>query len=98
MYRMQRLALGVADDVLAPSWSIGKWYQDLYMLSNNAVLVSTPPVPFLTRDLQRKEGPVDPGHFVFYGRLQEVKGCDLFPEAAVSILAEAPGKGCRFTF
>ena len=98
MYRMERLALRMADYVLAPSWSIGKWYQDLYMLSNNAVLVSTPPVPFLTRDLRRNEGPVDPGHFIFYGRLQEVKGCDLFAEAAVSILAEAPGKGWRFTF
>jgi glycosyltransferase involved in cell wall biosynthesis len=96
MYRLERLALQLADYVLGPSQSICDFYCAAYGLGEK-VLVSPPPVENLTWSLRRAERFPDPGHFLFYGKLQEVKGCDLFLEAAVSVMADHPERNWRFT-
>src|SRR5262249_31015174 len=75
MYRMERVALQLADYVLTPSKSIGEFYRAAYGLGDK-LLLSAPPVKNLTWGLRAAERYADPGHFLFFGKLQEVKGCD----------------------
>jgi len=96
MYRLERLALQMTDYVFGPSRSICDFYRVAYGLGDKFV-VSTPPVENLTWGLPRTQRFADPAHFLFYGKLQEVKGCDLFLEAAVSIVADHPERHWRFT-
>ena len=96
MYRMERAALQLADYVFAPSRSIGEFYRIAYGLADK-LLVSPPPIQNLIWGLGRTERCADPNYFLFYGKLQEVKGCDLFLEAAVALLADHPERNWRFT-
>jgi len=96
MYRMERVALQLADYIFSPSRSIAEFYRLAYGLTDK-LLVSAPPIQNLTWDLRRAERFADPGYFLFYGKLQEVKGCDLFLEAAVSLIADYPERKWRFS-
>jgi glycosyltransferase involved in cell wall biosynthesis len=96
MYRLERLALQLTDYVFAPSRSIYDFYRTAYGLTEKFYL-SVPPVENLTWDFRRTERFPDPGYFLFYGKLQHVKGPDVFIAAAVSIIAEHPERRWRFT-
>src|SRR5262249_54708481 len=60
MYRMERVALQLADYIFSPSRSIAEFYRLAYGLTDK-LLVSPPPVQNLTWDLRRGERFADPG-------------------------------------
>jgi glycosyltransferase involved in cell wall biosynthesis len=98
MYRMERLGMQLADALLSPSRELGASYRATYGLpESQAVLLAPPPMAGLIGGFQHAERLVDPCHFLFYGKLQEVKGCDLFVEAAVALIAEQPKRPWRFS-
>lgn len=99
MYRMERLGMELGDALLSPSNALGANYRETYRLPEEAqVVLAPPPMYSLLAGLERVERFVDPHHFLFYGKLQEVKGCDMLVEAAVALIAERPRHAWRFTF
>src|SRR5262249_22272884 len=97
MYQMERASLRFADAILAPSAAIGEWYKEYYRLPDDRILVAPPPMENLLPSLRIENRFRDPGHYLFYGKLEEVKGCDLLLQAAGSIVADQPDRGWRFT-
>lgn len=97
MYRLERLALKLADVVLGPSQTICRQYAWAHGLDADRLVVSPPPMEVLLADLKRAERRVDPAHFLLYGKLQEVKGCDTFIQAGVALLLGEPDVPWRFT-
>ncbi len=98
MHRMEHLGLKLADMIFAPSRSMGRWYADYHGFDAARLIESPPPMKTLLKGFHRTERLVDPGHFLFYGKLQEVKGCDVFAAAAASLLATRSDQHWRFTF
>lgn len=98
MWNMEREALELADALLSPSDALGRHYASTYGLDVRRLVVSPPPMEELLLGLAPGPRLPDPGHFLFYGKLQEVKGCVQFAAAAVRLLLDAPGGGFRFTF
>ncbi len=98
MYAAEARALRRADAVLAPSPAIGRLYAERYGLDAARIRVSPPPMEVLLDGLGRAERFVDPAHFLFYGKLQEVKGCDVFASAAAHLWREHSGRRWRFSF
>lgn len=98
MHRMEHLSLKLADVIFTPSRSMGRWYADYHGFDTARLLESPPPMKTLLKGFHRTERLVDPGHFLFYGKLQEVKGCDVFAAAAASLLATRSDQHWRFTF
>ncbi|MBI3183459.1 MAG: glycosyltransferase family 4 protein [Myxococcales bacterium] len=97
MHRMEREALKLADHVLVPSSGMAELYRQYYSIAPHRLVVSPPPMDELLAGVEPIDRFPDPGHFLFYGKLQEVKGCDLLAEAAVSLLCEHPPRHWRFT-
>ncbi|HZH77434.1 MAG TPA: glycosyltransferase family 4 protein [Archangium sp.] len=98
MHRMERLGLKLADVIFTPSRSMGRWYADYHGFDTARLIESPPPMRTLLKGFHRAERLVDPGHFLFYGKLQEVKGCDVLATAAASLLATRTDQHWRFTF
>lgn len=98
MYLLERDGLRLAETVLAPTSAIGAHYVDFYGLDPRQLVVSPPPMEDLLAGLGRAERLPDPGHFLFYGKLQEVKGCVQLAEAAVGLMSSTPRRRWRFTF
>ncbi|MEW6434458.1 MAG: glycosyltransferase family 4 protein [Myxococcota bacterium] len=98
MWEMEREGLRLADALLTPSDALGRHYASTYGLDVRVLFVSPPPMEELLRGLSPAPRLPDPGHFLFYGKLQEVKGCVQFAEAAVRLLLDSPDGGFRFTF
>jgi glycosyltransferase involved in cell wall biosynthesis len=98
MHAMERLALRMADVVLVPSKGTGDLYARTYGLEPDRLASSPLPMRQILRGLvPLTRRLVNPGHFLFYGKLQEVKGIDVLVEAAASLLTEEPGRDWRFT-
>jgi glycosyltransferase involved in cell wall biosynthesis len=97
MYAAEAKGMLLADRLLAPSAAMGRMYQERYGFPAERVVVSPPPMEVLLDGVQRAERFVDPAHFLFYGKLQEVKGCDVLAEAAVRILRQ-DRRRWRFSF
>ncbi len=98
MHRLERAAIQMADLLLGPSQSLCELYRHAYGVDASRLVVSPPPMEILLDGLSRVERCPDPGHVLFYGKLQEVKGCDLLAEAAVSLVIDDPKRHWRFTF
>lgn len=98
VHARERRALSLADEVRVPSRALGEQYRSRYGLRAEQLVVSPPPMEELLEGLSRVERIPDPGHFLFYGRLQPVKGVELLAEAAASVVAEERDVGWRFTF
>lgn len=97
MYEMERSAMRLADVVFAPSQAIGALYGEIYGLDLGFVRVSPPPMDVVLDGLVPVRRTPVLGHFLFYGKLQEVKGCDLFVQAAASVANERRSLDWRFT-
>lgn len=97
MHRMERLGMRFADALLVPSHALGKHYAEVIGLDPSTLVVSPPPMETLLAELQSMPRLVDPAHFLFYGKLQEVKGCDTFARAAVGLLTTQSQLRWRFT-
>jgi glycosyltransferase involved in cell wall biosynthesis len=98
MYAMERDGLRLADLILVPSESMGAHYVEDYGLAQHRVVLSPPPMEDLLSGLASRPRLPDPGHFLFFGKLQEVKGCVQLAEAAVAAISADPTKHWRFTF
>lgn len=98
MYRMEHEGLRLADIVFIPSRSLGAQYASEYCIASDRVVVSPPPMEDLLAGIEPLPRLPDPGHFLFFGKLQEVKGCVQLAQAAVALIAEDPKQRWRFTF
>ncbi len=98
MHAEEAWALAYADQVMVPTVDVGLQYAARYGIAPDRLLVSPPPMDLLLEGLGPIQRLVDPLHFLFYGKLQEVKGCDLFAKAAVALIRREPQRGWRFTF
>lgn len=98
MYRLEQEGIRAADVLFVPSMSMGRMYANFYGASEERMVLSPPPMEMLLAGLSRAERLPDPGHFLFYGKLQEVKGVLTLIDAAVSLLVEHPPRHWRFTF
>jgi len=98
MYAMEREGLRLADVVLVPSRSLGALYSAEYGILPQRLVVSPPPMEDLLAGLEARPRLPDPGHFLFFGKLQEVKGCVQLAEAAVALISADPVRHWRFTF
>ncbi len=89
MYRMEEWALRLADAVIAPIESIGEQYRQIYGFDLARMRLCPPPMEALLKELgQPAEHDASATDVVFYGKLQAVKGCEVFVDAAV-LLADA---------
>jgi glycosyltransferase involved in cell wall biosynthesis len=98
MHEQEAFALRQADRVLVPTEAVGADYAARYGLEPGRIVVSPPPMAVLLDGLKAEHRLPDPLHFLFYGKLQEVKGCDILARAAVMLMHEQPELGWRFTF
>lgn len=98
MYAMEREGLRLADAILVPSASLGALYCWEYGVPQPRLVVSPPPMEDLLAGLETLPRLPDPGHFLFFGKLQEVKGCVQLAEAATALISADPDRHWRFTF
>ena len=98
MYGMEREGLRLADVILVPSESLGALYSEEYGIAPHRLVVSPPPMDDLLAGLEMRPRLPDPGHFLFFGKLQEVKGCVQLAQAAVALISADPARHWRFTF
>ncbi len=98
MHDQEAFALQQADAVMVPTEGVGLDYANRYGIDRGKLVVSPPPMALLLDGFERRPRMPDPLHFLFYGKLQEVKGCDILAEAAVSLIRSEPERGWRFTF
>jgi glycosyltransferase involved in cell wall biosynthesis len=88
MYQMEKEAIQDADFLLVPSNAWGEIYQTRYGVNQDNIIISPPPVKkwddisyVLTEDQQ---------DVLFYGRIFQLKGVDMFIDAAVSFMCLRP--------
>jgi glycosyltransferase involved in cell wall biosynthesis len=98
MHEEEAYALQNADLVMVPTLPVGLEYANRYGIAPGRLVVSPPPMDRLLKGFEPIDRLVDPHHFLFYGKLQEVKGCDLLARAAVRLVEHVPQRGWRFTF
>ena len=98
MHAEEAYALQQADAVMVPTEGVGLDYANRYGIDPTKLVVSPPPMALLLDGFEARARLPDPLHFLFYGKLQEVKGCDILAEAAVSLILSEPERGWRFTF
>lgn len=91
MYRMEDWAMRLADVVIAPLKAVGDQYQQIYGFDPARIRVCPPPMETLLAPVGRAE-PRDstPEDVLFYGKLQSVKGCETFVDAALLIAEVRP--------
>jgi glycosyltransferase involved in cell wall biosynthesis len=98
MYAMERESLRMADVILVPSISMGVFYAEEYGIAQHRIVVSPPPMEDLLSGFASRGRLPDPGHFLFFGKLQEVKGCVQLAQAAVAAISADASRHWRFTF
>ena len=89
---LERQAFGMADGVIVPSASVGRWAIERYALDEARVVVGPPPVPAVTPVVWE---PGQAPEFVAFGRLHEVKGTHDLVVAAIPVLDRHPGATLR---
>lgn len=91
-FAMERYCLEHADGWLCPSESVAAWYRDVYGAPAKPIAVSAPAFQ------QLGPGNMHPrslGHSVevlFYGKLQHLKGADVFVAAALKLCKAMPDR------
>lgn len=89
--RRERRTLSLADAWVAPSHQIGDLYRERYAIANVPIVAAPLPIEIpVTTCHPRGVPPANGGRVLFYGRLQTVKGADVFVRAAVEILRARP--------
>jgi glycosyltransferase involved in cell wall biosynthesis len=84
---MERLVFSMADVVVVPSDSLGRWTVQRYEVEPQRILVSAPSVP---RVVTRPRHPAETPTFVSYGRLTEQKGVGDLVSAMVPVFDAHP--------
>lgn len=97
MWALEREGMGLADVLLTPSRALAGQYRRAIGLETRFV-ESPPPMEELLLGFERPPRLPDPAHFLFFGKLQEVKGCVQFAEAMANLLAREPEAGWHATF
>lgn len=97
MWALEREGLALADLLLAPSRALGGLYRRTYGLGRSRFVVSPPPMEELLLGFEPAARLPDPAHFLFFGKLQEVKGCVDFAQAMTSLLVREPDRGWHAT-
>lgn len=97
MWGLEREGMGLADVLFTPSSSLAGHYRRTLKLRNRFV-EAPPPMEELLLGFTPPPRLPDPAHFLFFGKLQEVKGCVQFAEAMTSLLAREPAAGWHATF
>ena len=88
MYHQERWGMRLADFVLTPAAGTGDEYARTYGLDPGKVLLCPPPMNVILGQLGSPAARDETSRrILFLGKLQHVKGCDLFVEAGV-ILGE----------
>lgn len=91
MYRLEEWALRLADRVFAPLESIGAQYRQIYGFDPARMSVCPPPMEALLAEVgQPVERDEEPTDVLFYGKLQAIKGCEVFVDAAVLVAESRP--------
>gem|GEM_PF-4437689 len=94
MYEMEAAALRAADIVITPSHSWKTLYKDRYQVPDENIVVIPPPFSLENwANIKRGDKATD---ILFYGRLFQLKGVDVFVDAAVQMLLMNPDKDVRF--
>ncbi|WP_336762291.1 glycosyltransferase family 4 protein [Paenibacillus sp. USHLN196] len=94
MYQMEKEAIQDADFVLVPSKAWGDIYTTRYGADRNRIVVSPPPVKKwndVSYVITEQQNDV-----LFYGRIFQLKGVDMFIDAAVSFMSLRPESESRF--
>ncbi|OBZ07842.1 hypothetical protein A8L34_24735 [Bacillus sp. FJAT-27264] len=88
MYQMEKEVIQDIDVLLVPSNAWGELYTKRYGVSSEKVVVSPPPVE-LWNDVTYS---VNEGqkNVLFYGRIFQLKGVDLFVDAAIALMIKRP--------
>jgi glycosyltransferase involved in cell wall biosynthesis len=97
MWGLEREGLALADLLLAPSRALGGLYRRTHGLLRNRFVESPPPMEELLLGFEPAARLPDPAHFLFFGKLQEVKGCVDFAQAMTSLLVREPDRGWHAT-
>lgn len=88
MYQMEKDSLKAADFILVPSQEWGDLYKKRYGLDPKKLIISPPPIdPEKIPEYKLDETKQD---ILYYGRLFELKGVEIFIDAAVTFLDENP--------
>ena len=95
MYQLETWALRLADVVLAPVGDVGRQYAEWYGIEPGRLRVSPPPIGVLMRDFVPVRATDEAHHLLFYGKLQAVKGVELFVRACLELARLRPA--LRFT-
>jgi glycosyltransferase involved in cell wall biosynthesis len=93
MFALERAALSAADVLVAASDDLAGWYADRYQLSRDRFVVS--PLPFESVVPERLSP--QPGHVVFVGKVQRLKGVDRLVDAAIMLLGRSEHADLRFS-
>lgn len=94
MYEMEKETLQNADQVLVPSLSWKELYRTRYNIDEDIFIVS--PLPLELNDTPEYSYNDEQKDVLFYGRLFELKGVDLFVEAAITYIQLNPETNTRF--
>lgn len=89
-FRMERYCLKHADGWLSPSTGVANWYRDAYGVAKERVAVSTPAFQQIGPGRSHPRRIQRPLEVLFYGKLQHLKGPDVFIRAALKVCAELP--------
>jgi glycosyltransferase involved in cell wall biosynthesis len=94
MYQMEKEALKDCDVLMAPSKAWKELYVTRYGVPKQNVIVSPPPMDF--SELPRRKGDSFEPNVLFYGRLFQLKGIDIFVDAAIQYIASNPKSATKF--
>lgn len=94
MYQMEKMAIQDCDILLSPSEAWGKLYCKRYGTNEEKVIIS-PPVLDQSKSVEYKIKN-DQQDVLFYGRIFELKGVDVFVDAAITFLYKNPQTKTRF--
>ncbi len=89
-FRMERYCLKHADGWLSPSTGVANWYREAYGVTEKRVAVSTPAFQQIGPGRSHPRRIQRPLEVLFYGKLQHLKGPDVFIRAALKVCAEVP--------
>lgn len=98
MWELEREGLQLAPVVMTPSSALGEHYVEHYELDAERLVLSPPPMEELLVGFDAPARLPDPAHFLFFGKLQEVKGCVQLAEAMRNLLASEPDAGWHVTY
>ncbi|WP_019915134.1 glycosyltransferase family 4 protein [Paenibacillus sp. HW567] len=88
MYQMEKEVMQDADVLLVPSNSWGEIYIQRYAVNPERVVVSPPPVELW--DDVKYNTYENQKNVIFYGRIFQLKGVDLFVDAAIALMIKRP--------